>query len=43
MGEGGCNCLQSSVCNLLNPTQMAKPETGCVEIDLNKDAVKWFL
>ena len=35
--------FESSVCNLLNPTQMAKPDTGYVESDLNKDAVKWFL
>ena len=44
MGERRCGCLQSSVCNLLNPTQMAKPDTGyVVENDLDKDAVKWFL
>ncbi len=43
MGERRCIRLQSSVCILLNPTQMAKPDTGYVENDLNKDAVKWFL
>ena len=36
--------FESSVCSLLNPTQMAKPDTGyVVENDLDKDAVKWFL